>query len=81
VGVIGLQAQYRDGPATVDNGLCVPLWVIPAIWRVTPPDGHSIRTPNADPSNSFKLAPSGGLVTCRGRLGGGVPATVGSPAG
>jgi hypothetical protein len=78
LGVIGLQAEYRDGPATVDNGLCTPLWVTPAIWRVALPDGQAMRTANADPSNSFKLVPSGGLVTCRGRLGGNVPATVGS---
>lgn len=68
VGELGLQAEYRDGPATVDNGFCMPLWVIPAIWRVRLPDGHAITVPNADPSNSFKLAPSGGLVTCRGKL-------------
>jgi hypothetical protein len=81
VGMVGLQAEYRDGPATVGNGLCMPLWVIPAIWRVMLPDGHAITTPNADPANSFKLAPSGGLVTCRGKLGASASATVGSPAG
>jgi hypothetical protein len=57
------------------------MWVIPATWRVTLPDGQTIATPNADPSNSPKLAPSGGLVTCRGKLGGNVPATVASPPG
>ncbi len=78
LGVIGLQAEYRDGPAAVDRGLCNPLWVTPAIWRVALPDGQAIRAANADPGNSFKLVPSGGFVTCRGRLGGNVPATVGS---
>jgi len=78
IGVLGLQAEYRDGPANVDNGLCTPLWVTPATWRVRLPDGQAIRTANEDPGNSFKLAPSGGLVTCRGKLGGDVPAAVGS---
>ncbi|MDR2983834.1 MAG: hypothetical protein LBV34_03240 [Nocardiopsaceae bacterium] len=81
VGVIGLQAEYRDGPANVDSGLCTPLWVIPAMWRVRLPDGHTVTAPNADPGSSFKLAPSGGLVTCRGKLGGNVPASVSSPPG
>jgi hypothetical protein len=78
IGVLGLQAEYRDGPANVDDGLCTPLWVTPATWRVSLPDGQTIMTVNSDLTNSFKLAPSGGLVTCRGQLGGNVPGTVGS---
>jgi hypothetical protein len=81
LGSIGLQAEYRDGPSNVDNGLCTPLWVSPATWRVNLPDGQAITASNSDPTNSFKLASSGGLVTCRGKLGGNVPATVGSPPG
>ncbi|HEX2323234.1 MAG TPA: hypothetical protein VHJ18_30025 [Streptosporangiaceae bacterium] len=78
IGVLHLQAEYRDGPANVDNGLCTPLWVTPATWRVRLPGGQAITTVNSDLTNSFKLAPSGGLVTCRGQLGGDVPETVGS---
>ncbi len=38
-GLVTLAAEYRDGPANVDNGDCEPLWVIPATWRIALPDG------------------------------------------
>ena len=77
-GMIVLQAEYRDGPAKVDSGLCMPDWVVPASWRVTLPDSTSLSVANVDRRDP-SLVPSGGFVTCRGRLGGIVPATVGSP--
>lgn len=77
-GQVELIAEYRDGPPTVNHGLCQPLWVIPATWRVTLP-GATLSVANRDPAGQDKLVPSGGLVTCRGRLGGYGPATVVSP--
>ena len=74
-GSIMLQAEYRDGPANVDNGLCAPLWVVPASWRVTLPDSRSLVVANVDRHNRG-LVRSGGFVTCRGKLGGVSPATV-----
>lgn len=72
-----LGAEYRDGPASVDHGYCAPLWVIPAAWRVTLPDGHALTVANADRFNPLGFGgSSGGLVTCRGELGGIRPATV-----
>jgi hypothetical protein len=76
VGTLALQAEYRDGPANVDHGYCEPLWVIPAAWRVTLPDGHALTVANADRLNPEFSGSSGGLVTCRGELGGIRPATV-----
>ena len=62
---------YRDGPASIDRGYCQPLWVTPAAWRIVLPGGTTVVIGNADPRNPG-LAPSGGLITCQGRLG--VPA-------
>lgn len=76
---LDLISAYRDGPANVDNGLCTPLWVVPATWRVTFPGGHALTVANADPADQLKLAGSGGLVTCRGRLGLAQAASVGAP--
>jgi len=77
VGGLVLEAEYRDGPAKVDHGYCEPLWVIPAAWRVTLPDGQALAVANADRYNPAGFGgPSGGLVTCRGELGGIRPATV-----
>lgn len=74
-GVLTVRAEYRDGPANVDNGLCAPLWVIPASWRVTLPGGASVVVANVA-RHSHGLVPSGGFVTCRGRLGVAGPGTV-----
>ena len=74
-GIVTLQAEYRDGPARVDNGLCAPLWVVPASWRVTLQDETSLVVANVD-RNNRGLVRSGGFVTCRGRLGAAGPATV-----
>jgi hypothetical protein len=64
-----LMAEYRDGPASVDNGLCQPDWVIPASWRVTLPGGATVVVPNKDPGDAIGLhGAAGGLVTCRGQL-------------
>jgi hypothetical protein len=78
-GVITLSADYRDGPVSVDNGMCNPLWRVPAMWRVVFPDGQALSVANADPANPIKLVPSGGFVTCRGQLGVAQPADVGAP--
>ena len=44
-GSVQLISEYRDGPADVDRGLCEPLWVVPASWRVTLPGGIlTVRT-------------------------------------
>jgi hypothetical protein len=77
VGVLELGAEYRDAPTA--NGLCAPHWVVPAAWRVAFADGLSRSVANADPRNPSKLVSSGGLVTCRGRLGSPQAAYVGSP--
>jgi hypothetical protein len=72
-----LEAEYRDGPASVDRGYCAPLWVIPAAWRVTLPDGQVLTVANADRFNPVGFdGTSGGLVTCRGELRGIRHATV-----
>jgi len=65
-----LVAEYRDGPASVDNGYCQPDWVIPASWRVTLPGGATVVVRNRDPSDlvSVEAKSGGGLVTCRGQL-------------
>jgi hypothetical protein len=64
-----LVAEYRDGPASVDNGYCQPDWVIPASWRVTLPAGATVVVPNQDPGDVIGLhGAAGGLVTCRGQL-------------
>ena len=64
-----LMAEYRDGPASVDNGYCQPDWVIPASWRVTLPGGATVVVPNQDPGDAIGLhGAAGGLVTCRGQL-------------
>ncbi len=78
VGMIVLRAEYRDGPARVDNGLCEPLWVVPASWRVTLPGSASLVAANRDRHNRG-LVRSGGFVTCRGGLGLAAPATVAYP--
>ncbi len=72
--VWSLIAEYRDDPAS-PNGLCTTHWVIPAAWRVRLPAGSAVLVPNADAGNPGRLDPSGGLVTCRGRL-----AALGGPA-
>ncbi|HEX5190015.1 MAG TPA: PASTA domain-containing protein [Streptosporangiaceae bacterium] len=74
-GVSTLRAEYRDGPAGVDRGLCAPLWVVPASWRVTLAGGTSLVVANIN-RHDRGLVPSGGLVTCRGRLDGAGSATV-----
>jgi hypothetical protein len=79
VGMIQLMSEYRDGPADVDRGLCEPLWVTPASWRVVVPGGSALTIPNADPASPARLVSSGGFVTCRGRLGVVPPAAVTSP--
>lgn len=56
------------GPASVGHGYCQPLWVIPAAWPIVLPGGTRVVTRNTDPRNRG-LAPSGGLITCQGRLG------------
>jgi len=66
-----LAADYRDGPASVDRGYCQPLWVIPAAWRLVLPGGATFTVPNAGPGNKNPLSPSGGLITCQGKLGAG----------
>lgn len=64
-----LSAEYRDDPVA-PNGLCTAYWVIPATWRVRLPGGSYLTVPNADRGSPGRaLTPSGGLVTCRGRLG------------
>jgi hypothetical protein len=63
-----LIAEYRDDPVS-PNGLCTTHWVIPAAWRVRLPGGSAVLVPNADIGNPSRLDPSGGLLTCRGRLG------------
>lgn len=78
-GVLRLISEYRDGPASVDGGLCQPLWVVPATWRVGLPDGRHLLVRNADPANPAGLVRSGGFVTCRGQLGVIQPASVTSP--
>jgi hypothetical protein len=77
-GSVSLISEYRDGPAGVDRGLCEPLWVVPASWRVTLPGGV-LTVPNAAAANPGGIVSSGGFVTCRGRLGVAAPATVSSP--
>ncbi len=62
-----LAAEYRDGPPSVGRGYCQPLWVIPAAWRVVLANGTFVIR-NADP-RTRGLAPTGGLITCQGRLG------------
>jgi hypothetical protein len=52
----------------VGHGYCQPLWVIPAAWPIVLPGGTRVVTRNTDPRNRG-LAPSGGLITCQGRLG------------
>jgi hypothetical protein len=64
-----LAAEYRDGPPGVDHGYCQPLWVIPDAWRVSLADGTVFTVANADPPNASPMSPSGGLITCQGRLG------------
>jgi hypothetical protein len=77
VASLALAAEYRDGPASVDHGYCQPLWIIPAAWRVTLPHGQVLTVANADRLNpAGSGGSSGGLVTCRGELGGIRPATV-----
>jgi hypothetical protein len=78
-GIIPLMSEYRDGPASVARGLCEPLWVVPAMWRVTLPAGGALTVANADSADPARLVRSGGFVTCRGHLGSTGPATVGSP--
>jgi hypothetical protein len=77
LGEVPLYAEYRDGPSSVDNGYCEPLWVVPATWRVVLADGKGLTVANADLSNPSKLVRSGGFVTCRGRMGVVQPASVG----
>ncbi|HUZ51628.1 MAG TPA: hypothetical protein VMU94_03770 [Streptosporangiaceae bacterium] len=77
--MLGLSAEYRDGPANVDRGLCAPLWVVPATWRVAFPGGGALTAANADPADPAKLVPSGGFVTCHGELGRVGPAAVAWP--
>src|SRR5260370_855381 len=77
-GQVELIAEYRDGSPSVSHGLCTPLWVIPATWRVRMPEGI-LSVANRDPAGHDKLVPSGGLVTCRGQIGGYDPVTVAPP--
>jgi hypothetical protein len=73
---VTLAAEYRDGPASVDNGDCEPLWVIPATWRIALPDG-TLMVANA--GSVPMLSKSGGLVTCRGQLDAAQPVLVRAP--
>jgi PASTA domain len=66
--ILTLQAEYRDGPANVDNGMCQPDWVVPASWRIILAGSATVTVANTDPGNFDRLVPSGGLVTCLGRL-------------
>jgi hypothetical protein len=63
-----LAADYRDDPTSPD-ALCIAHYVIPAGWRVRLADGSLVKVPNADRADIAPLSSSGGLVTCRGRLG------------
>lgn len=67
-----ISAEYRDGPVSVSNGYCQPLWVIPATWRITLAGGATFLIRNADPYDRG-LSPTGGLITCQGRLGSALP--------
>ncbi len=78
-GALRLEAEYRDGPANAGRGLCTPLWVVPATWRLAFPGGRTLTVANTDPGDPARLVPSGGFVTCRGRLGRVGPATVAWP--
>ena len=65
--LLTLGAEYRDDAAS-PNGLCMHQ-VVPATWRVRLPGGFAVTVPNADAGSPTRLDSSGGLVTCRGRLG------------
>ncbi|MGO8955935.1 MAG: hypothetical protein ACLQFR_00965 [Streptosporangiaceae bacterium] len=65
--VWSLIAEYRDDAAS-PNGLCARP-VVPAAWRVRLPGGFVVTVPNAEAGNPSGQVASGGLVTCRGRLG------------
>ena len=61
---IRVVAAYRDDPIT--GGLCAPHAVIPAIWKVTFPNGAALSVVN----KGVEMVPGfAGLVTCRGRIG------------
>jgi hypothetical protein len=62
-------AEYRDGPIGVDRGYCQPLWVIPAAWRVVFANAGTFIVRNTDLGSASPMTRSGGLITCRGRLG------------
>jgi hypothetical protein len=53
--------------------------VDPAAFRVTLASGGSVTTPNASRDRGPALTHEGGLLTCRGRLGGQSPVTVSEP--
>jgi hypothetical protein len=67
-GAIWLYAEYRITPDSPAGTLCRPHWITPAAWRVTLPGNLSFTVPNADPGGPSPVVPSGGLVTCGGRL-------------
>ncbi len=67
-GAIWLYAEYRITPDSPAGTLCRPHWITPVGWRVTLPGNLSFTVPNADPGGPSPVVPSGGLVTCAGRL-------------
>ena len=67
-GAIWLYAEYRITPASPAGTLCRPHWITPAAWRITLPGNLAFTVPNADPGGPSPVVPSGGLVTCAGRL-------------
>ena len=68
-GAIWLYAEYRNTPDSPAGTLCRPRWVTPAAWRLTIPGNLTFTVPNADPGGPNPVVPSGGFVTCDGRLG------------
>jgi hypothetical protein len=74
VATIQLIAEYRDDPSSPD-GLCTSHQVIPAAWQITLPVAQMRITDTFHGPGSF--LPSGGFLTCRGRLGAVSQVTVG----
>ena len=67
-GAIWFAEEYRDRPDSPAGTLCRPAWVTPATWHVVLPGGLAFSVPNADPGGPDPIVPSGGFVTCGGRL-------------
>ena len=66
---IWLNDVYRIAPSQPAGTLCRPHWITPAAWRLTLPGKLAFTVSNADPGGPNPVVPSGGLVTCEGRLG------------